>query len=39
VVRFSQRTKSVIRRTVTATGAAAIAAGGFAAGTVYGRRS
>jgi HAD superfamily hydrolase (TIGR01490 family) len=38
VVRFSQRTKSVIRRTVTAAGASAIAAGGFAAGTVYAKR-
>ncbi len=39
IVHFSQRTKSVIRRSVTAAGATAIAAGGFAAGAVYaGRR-
>ena len=38
IVVFSKRTKSVVRRTVTAAGASAIAAGGFAAGTVYGKR-
>ena len=39
IVHFSQRTKSVIRRSVTAAGATAIAAAGFAAGTIYARRA
>jgi HAD superfamily hydrolase (TIGR01490 family) len=39
IVRFSQRTKSVIRRSVTAAGASAIAGASFAAGTIYGRRT
>jgi HAD superfamily hydrolase (TIGR01490 family) len=38
VVHFSQRTKSVIRRSVTAAGGVAVAGVGFAAGTVYARR-
>jgi phosphoserine phosphatase len=37
MVNFSQRTKSVIRRTVAATGATAIAGVSFAAGARYGR--
>ncbi len=37
IVRFSQRTKSVIRRSVTAAGATAIAGASFAAGTKFGR--
>jgi HAD superfamily hydrolase (TIGR01490 family) len=39
IVHFSQRTKSVIRRSVTAAGGVAVAAGGFAAGTIYARRT
>lgn len=39
IVHFSQRTKSVIRRSVAAAGATAIAGASFAAGTVYGRRT
>lgn len=39
IVHFSQRTKSVIRRSVTAAGATAIAGASFAAGTVYARRT
>ena len=39
IVHFSQRTKSVIRRTVTAAGATAIAGVSFAAGTLYARRT
>ena len=39
IVHFSQRTKSVIRRSVTAAGATAIAGFSFAAGTRYGRRA
>jgi HAD superfamily hydrolase (TIGR01490 family) len=38
VVHFSQRTKSVIRRSFTAAGATAIAGASFAAGTRYARR-
>ncbi|MGI9051925.1 MAG: HAD family hydrolase [Ilumatobacteraceae bacterium] len=38
VVHFSQRTKSVLRRSFTAAGASAIAGVSFAAGTRYGRR-
>ncbi|MET0460249.1 MAG: HAD-IB family hydrolase [Ilumatobacteraceae bacterium] len=38
MVNFSQRTKSVIRRTATAAGATAIAGASFAAGTRSGRR-
>jgi HAD superfamily hydrolase (TIGR01490 family) len=38
IVRFSQRTKSVIRRSVTAIGASAIAGASFIAGTRYARR-
>ena len=38
IVYFSQRTKSVIRRSVTAAGATAIAGVSFAAGTKFGRR-
>ena len=37
MVNFSQRTKSVIRRSVTAAGATAIACASFAAGARYGR--
>lgn len=37
IVRFSQRTKSVIRRSATAAGATAIAGASFAVGTRYGR--
>jgi hypothetical protein len=37
IVRFSERTKSVIRRTVTAAGATAIAGASFVAGTKYAR--
>lgn len=37
IVHFSQQTKARIRRSLAATGAVAIAAGGFAAGTAYGR--
>jgi HAD superfamily hydrolase (TIGR01490 family) len=37
MVNFSQRTKSVIRRSVTAAGATAIAGASFAAGARYGR--
>ena len=37
IVHFSQRTKSVIRRSATAAGATAIAGFSFAAGTRYGR--
>lgn len=39
IVHFSQRTKSVIRRSMAAAGATAIAGVSFAAGTVYGRRT
>src|SRR5215207_6204143 len=39
IVHFSQRTKSVIRRSVTAAGASAIAGVSFAAGTIYARRT
>ena len=39
IVHFSQRTKSVIRRSATAAGATAIAGFSFAAGTRYGRRA
>jgi len=39
IVHFSQRTKSVIRRSVTAAGATAIAGASFAAGTIYARRT
>lgn len=39
IVHFSQRTKSVIRRSMAAAGATAIAGASFAAGTVYGRRT
>ena len=38
IVHFSQRTKSVIRRSMVAAATTGIAAGSFAAGTVYGRR-
>ena len=38
IVHFSQRTKSVIRRSVTAAGATAIAGASFAVGTTHGRR-
>jgi HAD superfamily hydrolase (TIGR01490 family) len=38
IVHFSQRTKSVIRRSVAAAAASGIAAGSFAAGTVYAKR-
>jgi HAD superfamily hydrolase (TIGR01490 family) len=38
IVHFSQRTKSVIRRSATAAGATAIAGVSFAAGTKFGRR-
>ena len=38
IVHFSQRTKSVIRRSVTAAGATAIAGASFAAGTIYAAR-
>jgi HAD superfamily hydrolase (TIGR01490 family) len=38
IVRFSQRTKSVIRRSVAAVGATAIAGASFVAGTKYARR-
>ncbi len=38
IVHFSQRTKSVIRRSVAAAAATGIAAGSFAAGTVYAKR-
>jgi HAD superfamily hydrolase (TIGR01490 family) len=38
VVHFSQRTKSVIRRSATAAGGVAVAGIGFAAGTLYSRR-
>ncbi len=38
IVHFSQRTKSVIRRSVAAAAATEIAAGSFAAGTVYAKR-
>ena len=38
VVHFSQRTKSVIRRSFTGAGATAVAGASFAAGTRYGRR-
>ena len=38
IVHFSQRTKSVIRRTATAAGASAIAGLSFVAGTKYARR-
>jgi HAD superfamily hydrolase (TIGR01490 family) len=38
IVHFSQRTKSVIRRTVAGAAATGIAAGSFAAGTLYARR-
>jgi hypothetical protein len=38
MVHFSQRTKSVIRRSVTAAGATAIAGASFAAGARYARR-
>jgi HAD superfamily hydrolase (TIGR01490 family) len=37
IVQFSERTKSVIRRTVTAAGATAIAGASFVAGTKYAR--
>ena len=39
IVHFSQRTKSVIRRSATAAGATAIAGASFAAGTKFGSRS
>jgi HAD superfamily hydrolase (TIGR01490 family) len=39
IVRFSQRTKSVIRRSVAAAGATAIAGASFAAGTLYARHT
>ena len=39
IVHFSQRTKSVIRRSVAAAGATAIAGASFAAGTLYARRT
>ncbi len=39
IVHFSQRTKSVIRRSVAAAGATAIAGVSFAAGTMYARRT
>ena len=39
IVHFSQRTKSVIRRSAAAAGATAIAGVSFAAGTVYARRT
>jgi HAD superfamily hydrolase (TIGR01490 family) len=38
IVIFSQRTKAVIRRTVSAAGTVAVAGGGFVAGTRYARR-
>ncbi len=38
IVHFSQRTKSVIRRSVTAAGATAIAGASFAVGAKFGRR-
>ena len=38
IVIFSQRTKAVIRRTVSAVGTVAVAGGGFVAGTRYARR-
>jgi HAD superfamily hydrolase (TIGR01490 family) len=38
IVHFSQRTKSVIRRTVAGAAASGIAAGSFAAGTLYAKR-
>src|SRR5215218_7322445 len=38
IVHFSQRTKSVIRRSMTAAGATAIAGASFTAGTIYARR-
>jgi HAD superfamily hydrolase (TIGR01490 family) len=38
IVHFSQRTKSVIRRSFAATAATGIAVGSFAAGTVYAKR-
>jgi HAD superfamily hydrolase (TIGR01490 family) len=38
IVRFSQRTKSVIRRSAAAAGASAIAGASFVAGTKYARR-
>ena len=39
IVHFSERTKSVVRRSVAAAGATAIAAASFAAGTIYARRA
>jgi HAD superfamily hydrolase (TIGR01490 family) len=39
IVHFSERTKSVIRRSVAAAGATAIAGASFAAGTIYARRT
>ena len=38
IVHFSQRTKTVVRRSFLGAGATAIAGAGFAAGAKYGRR-